>query len=126
MHLHGELRKARSTKDVSLIYNWEKDITAEDRCAMGSPLRPHIVWFGEMVPMIMLATAEVMEADILIIIGTLLQVYPAAGLADEAPRKAERYYIDPNPDMIYNDARFKIIAEKATIGVPTLVKKLLA
>lgn len=125
MHLHGELRKARSTADEFLIYDWDQDITFGDYCAKGSQLRPHIVWFGEMVPMITLAAAEVMKADILLIIGTSLQVYPAAGLASYAPDCAKVYYIDPNPNMISEADDFIILPEKATTGVPRIVNQLL-
>lgn len=125
MHLHGELRKARSSTDEFLIYNWDKDIAFGDCCEKGSQLRPHIVWFGEMVPMITIAAAEVMEADILLIIGTSLQVYPAAGLASYAPDHAKIYYIDPNPGITDQDADFIIVAEKATTGVRKIVNQLL-
>ncbi len=125
LHLHGELRKARSCKDETLIYNWDQDITSEDKCEQGSQLRPHIVWFGEMVPMMEKAAVETMTADILLIIGTSLQVYPAASLMNFAPEDTPIYYIDPNPEIISNDDFFHIIAEKATIGVPMVVEKLL-
>lgn len=125
LHLHGELRKARSTKDEFLVYEWDKDIQPGDCCELGSQLRPHIVWFGEMVPMITTAATEVMEADILLIIGTSLQVYPAAGLAGYAPKHARIYYIDPNPGIISHDTNLVILPEKATVGVPKIVQKLL-
>ncbi len=125
LHLHGELRKARSTEDDFLIYDWDQDIQMGDCCELGSQLRPHIVWFGEMVPMISIAAAEVIEADILLIIGTSLQVYPAAGLVGYTPEHARIYYIDPNPGISASDENFKIIPEKATIGVPNLVNELL-
>lgn len=125
LHLHGELRKVRSSEDESLIYEWEKDLHWGNLCEKGSQLRPHIVWFGEMVPMITLAAAEVREADILLIIGTSLQVYPAAGLASYAPDYAQIYYIDPNPGLHSLDENFTIIAEKATTGVRKMVDQLL-
>ncbi|MFN7117641.1 MAG: SIR2 family NAD-dependent protein deacylase [Saprospiraceae bacterium] len=125
MHLHGELRKARSTEDEFLIYDWDKDIQIGDVCELGSQLRPHIVWFGEVVPMITIAAAEVMKADILLIIGTSLQVYPAAGLAGYAPEHARIYYIDPHPGITSNNHNFIILPEKATTGVPKVVQELL-
>lgn len=125
LHLHGELRKARSTQDEFLIYDWDKDIQLGDCCELGSQLRPHIVWFGETVPMITMAAAEVMEADIVIIIGTSLQVYPAAGLASYAPEDAPIIYIDPKPEITSSDENFIIIPEKATVGVPKVVDALL-
>lgn len=124
-HLHGELRKARSCADEALIYNWDKDIKIGDLCEKGSQLRPHIVWFGEMVPMITMAAAEVMEADILLIIGTSLQVYPAAGLASYTPDHAKIFYIDPNPGITSHDNDFIILPEKATSGVRKVVDQLL-
>ncbi len=85
VHLHGELLKARSNDYPSLVYPWTKDILFGDRCERGAQLRPHIVWFGEMVPMIEVAADATSEADILLIVGTSMQVYPAAGLAGYAP-----------------------------------------
>lgn len=126
LHLHGELRKARSTDDEFLIYDWDKDIQIGDCCELGSQLRPHIVWFGEMVPMITMAATEVMEADIVLIIGTSLQVYPAAGLVGYAPENARIYYIDPQPGITSDDENFIILPEKATVGVPKVVQDLLS
>lgn len=98
LHLHGELTKARSTADPDLVYpiaGWE--LKEGDRCEKGSQLRPHIVWFGEAVPLMPEAEAIVASADILVIVGTSLQVYPAAGLAWCAPASARRFLIDPRP-----------------------------
>jgi len=99
LHLHGELSKVRSTADQSLIYtltpdNWE--IHLGDKCDKGSQLRPHIVWFGEAVPMIEKAMKIVQTADILVVIGTSLNVYPAAGLLNYAPQGTPIFLIDPN------------------------------
>lgn len=127
-HLHGELLKARSTKDDALIYDWENDLILGDLCEKGNQLRPHIVWFGEEVPMLQKAAEMVYDADIVIIIGTSMQVYPAAGLAGYAHRNADIYYIDPKPQIsseIANNPRLKIIKSIATIGVVELVNKLL-
>ena len=91
LHLHGEVRKARSTRDSSLIRDLDdSDIHLGDLCERGSQLRPHIVWFGEMVPAMDEAVELVAEADVLLVVGTSLQVYPAAGLVFEAPRRARR------------------------------------
>lgn len=125
LHLHGELRKVRSEKNehlVSELDGWELRIgdLAED----GAQLRPHIVWFGESVPMITKAAEIVSTADIVIIIGTSLSVYPAAGLMHEAPDHCIKYFIDPSADSQYLDG-VERIAEKAGIGVPKLVKELL-
>lgn len=98
LHLHGELTKARSTADPDLVYpveGWE--LKEGDRCEKGSQLRPHIVWFGEAVPLMAEAEEIVASADILVIVGTSLQVYPAAGLAWCAPDRARRFLIDPRP-----------------------------
>ncbi len=128
IHLHGELVKARSTLDESLIYHWPGDIRLGDYCELGSQLRPHIVWFGEMVPMLQVAAAEVATADIVIIVGTSMQVYPAAGLVGFAPFGADIYYVDPNPSINYELQKrdnLNVIPEKAALGVPLLVEDLL-
>jgi NAD-dependent deacetylase len=98
LHLHGELTKARSTADPDLVYpvaGWE--LKEGDRCEKGSQLRPHIVWFGESVPLMAEAEEIVSSADILVVVGTSLQVYPAASLAWCAPKRARRFLIDPRP-----------------------------
>ena len=126
IHLHGELRKVRSSVHENLIYPWEEDLNFGDLCEKGTQLRPHIVWFGEMVPKITEGSRLVGACDHLIIIGTSMQVYPAAGLVDFAPSHAPIYYVDPKPSLDtrhYPDV--KIIAEKATTGVRKLVDELL-
>ncbi len=126
MHLHGEIFKARSTVDESLIYDLgEKDIQVGDKCARGSQLRPHIVWFGEAVPMIEQAVLEVMEADIVMIIGTSMVVYPAAGLVQYAKKDIPIYFIDPNIPNGLNYKNLAAIPKKASEGVPEIVKKLI-
>lgn len=98
LHLHGELSKARSTLDPQFVYEiGERDIVIGDKCERGSQLRPHIVWFGEDVPLFSRATEIVSEADVVVIIGTSMQVYPAASLIDFAPREAKVFLIDPQP-----------------------------
>ncbi|MDH6308450.1 NAD-dependent deacetylase [Dysgonomonas sp. PFB1-18] len=99
LHLHGELSKVRSTVDPSLIYTLTPDnaeIHIGDKCEKGSQLRPHIVWFGEAVPAIEEAVRIVQKADVLVVIGTSLNVYPAAGLLNYAPPATPIYLIDPN------------------------------
>jgi NAD-dependent deacetylase len=126
VHLHGELLKARSTLDESLVYEWRKDIIAGDKCERGSQLRPHIVWFGEMVPMIEKAQQIASEADIFIVIGTSLVVYPAAGLLHFAPTNSRKFLIDPHADdLSANVPNLRIIKNSATKGVPHLMKALL-
>ena len=128
IHLHGELMKARSTLDPRLIYQWEKDINIGDKCEKGAQLRPHIVWFGEMVPMLEVAALETTKADYVIIIGTSMQVYPAAGLVGYAPPFAPIYYVDPKPSINYELQKrqnLNVISEKATAGVRKVVDELL-
>jgi len=122
-HLHGELLKARSTFNENLVLDWKQDINPGDFCEFNYQLRPHVVWFGEAVPMFEKAMEIVAEAEILMIIGTSMQVYPAAGLVDFAPNGIPLYFIDPKPN-IPEKGNLHIIAEKASIGVPKLVKEL--
>ncbi|OYT15737.1 MAG: NAD-dependent protein deacylase [Bacteroidetes bacterium 4572_77] len=127
MHLHGELKKVRSTLDENLVYelkNWE--LKRGDLCEKGAQLRPHIVWFGEAVPALDEAAKIVREADILIIVGTSMVVYPAASLIDYAPALAKIYYIDPNAHHLAYKKEVQCISEKASIALPTLVKELLS
>lgn len=129
IHLHGELSKARSTKNEKLISDIDGDIILGDKATDGSQLRPHIVWFGEMVPMLDRAATEIQDADIVIIIGTSMQVYPAAGLVGYAPASVEVYYIDPRPTISHElklRNNLKIIESSATEGVPILIDRLLA
>lgn len=126
LHLHGELSKAQSTVDPKLVYtldHWE--IKEGDLCEKGSQLRPFIVWFGEAVPMMVPAINLAKTADVFLILGTSLQVYPAAGLIDYAPRTAKKYLIDPQiPDASLNQEVI-LIREKATIGIKILEELLL-
>ncbi len=127
IHLHGELNKARSTVDEEDIYDLEgKDITTESKCVKGSQLRPHIVWFGEMVPMMEEAVRITLSADIFIVIGTSLVVYPAASLLGFVKESIPVYLIDPNePEIYYPMKNLKFIKEKATKGTRELVYELL-
>ncbi len=127
IHLHGELFKVRSTGDENLVYEWKKDLNIGDKCEKGYQLRPHIVWFGEQVPMISVAAKEVMDADIMIIVGTSMQVYPAAGLVSYLMQGTPIYYIDPNPHISYElqrSANLEVLSEKASTGVRKVVNKL--
>lgn len=126
-HLHGEIKKARSSADDSLLYDLgEKDIQMGDKCEKGSQLRPHVVWFGEPVPMIDQAMHLCSNADIALIIGTSLLVYPAAGLIDFVPDGASKYFIDPKADQSMERPNLEIISKSATEGVPGLVDQLVA
>jgi len=128
IHLHGELRKVRSTLDESLVYHWDGDVTMNDKCEKGSQLRPHIVWFGEMVPMLERAAVLTAHADKVLIIGTSMQVYPAAGLVGYAPLGTPVYYIDPRPSINYElqqSTELTVIEEPATTGVRKVVDELI-
>lgn len=128
IHLHGELKKARSTQNYTFIIDWMNDLNIGDMCPNGFQLRPHIVWFGEMVPMLEPAIQECQSADIILIVGTSMQVYPAAGLVQYAKPGCKVYYIDPKPNISYELKRspnLQVIEEPATIGVVTLVEQLL-
>jgi NAD-dependent deacetylase len=125
VHLHGELTKARSTVDPSLIYDiGYKDIIAGDNCEKGSQLRPHIVWFGEAVPMMDEAARITGEADIFVVVGSSLNVYPAAGLVSYAPEKASLWLIDPKDVSVPVNRKVKVIKEKASNGVAILTDHL--
>ena len=126
MHLHGEIKKARSTVDPDLIYemdHWE--LKMGDKCEKGSQLRPHIVWFGEMVPMIQPATEIAATADIFIVVGTSMVVYPAASLIIYAKPDIPKYYVDPKAFEVSGISNLKIIKKKAGVGVPELVNELM-
>ena len=126
MHLHGEIKKARSTGDPNLIYTLEKpELKMGDTCEKGFQLRPHIVWFGEAVPMMEPAMQEAALADIFIVIGTSMLVYPAASLIHYVDPEKPQFYVDPDANPIAGRKNLVIIREKATVGVPQLVKQLL-
>jgi len=123
IHLHGELLKVRSSYDENLVLDWKKDLLPGDYCEYNSQLRPHIVWFGEAVPMIETAMSLVSVSDIIIIIGTSMQVYPAAGLMQYAPSHSSIYFVDPNPSITETqDGNVLVFAEKASTGVPKVIE----
>lgn len=127
LHLHGELLKVRSVIYEDVVLDWSDDLNLNDTCDRGTQLRPHIVWFGEMVPEIPNAVDLVSKADIVLIIGTSLQVYPAASLIAYAPKDALVYYIDPNP-FISHELKLRkheVIPEVASKGMQILIQKLL-
>ncbi|MFO8145923.1 MAG: SIR2 family NAD-dependent protein deacylase [Bacteroidota bacterium] len=123
-HLHGELLKVRSTFNEDLIMDWRSDLNPGDFCEHNFQLRPHVVWFGEAVPMFPVAAEITEKADILIIIGTSLQVYPAAALMDFVKQGTTIYFIDPKP-TISPGPDVSVISQKASVGVPKLVDQLL-
>ncbi|NLP58124.1 Sir2 family NAD-dependent protein deacetylase [Lutibacter sp. B1] len=127
LHLHGELLKVRSTKNPNLIYKWEKDLNMGDFCEENSQLRPHIVWFGETVPLFENAIKLTSKADILIIVGTSMQVYPAANLINYTKNNIPIYFIDPKPNIQKNYfSNLTVIAKKASVGVTKVVSLLIA
>jgi NAD-dependent deacetylase len=126
IHLHGEIFKSRSTVDENLVYDmkgWE--LKLGDLCEKGSQLRPHIVWFGEMVPMIEKAVMEVSLADIFIVVGTSLLVYPAAGLIDYVSDEVPKYIIDPHIPSVAKRPNLYLIEDKATSGLTRLANELI-
>ncbi len=125
LHLHGELFKVRSTREPSLIYDWKKDLRKGDLCDLGAQLRPHIVWFGEMVPNIEPAAEISRTADIYLVVGTSLAVYPAAGLINYAEYHVPKYIIDPGKPEVYDVPNVYFIQEKASVGAPYLAAKLI-
>lgn len=125
VHLHGEIFKARSSVDPQLIYQLKEDIRLGDLCSKGSQLRPHIVWFGEAVPMMDEAIKAASEADVFVIVGSSLQVYPAAGLIDCVRSSVPKYLIDPRIPSLPEIPNLKTIAKRASEGVSSLVEELL-
>tara|TARA_B110000008_G_scaffold102608_1_gene105480 strand:- start:15671 stop:16339 length:669 start_codon:yes stop_codon:yes gene_type:complete len=123
LHLHGELRKVRSTKNEKQVYEWSKDLNLGDVDENGNQLRPHIVWFGEHVPEMEKAIELTKQADILIIIGTSMQVYPAASLIDYIQSNTPIYFIDPNPSLS-NKTNITNIKSNAQEGTMQLIKML--
>lgn len=124
LHLHGELNKVRSSVDENYVVDWTEDQSLSDTDPQGHPMRPHIVWFGEAVPLIDTAAQWVSQADKVLVIGTSMQVYPAAGLLQYAPYEAERYLVDPRPPAELSN--ISITAAKAKDGVPQLVDQLIS
>jgi len=125
IHLHGELFESRSTKDSSLIYpitGWE--LKLGDLCELGSQLRPNIVWFGEAVPMIEVAYIIASTADIFLVVGTSMLVYPAAGLIDYVPSRVKKFVIDPKKTDILHVPNIEFIVEKGSVGLARLQKQL--
>jgi NAD-dependent deacetylase len=126
IHLHGELFKSRSTVDPRLIYDMDRwELKKGDKCEKGSQLRPHIVWFGEAVPMMDIAVEETMSAEIFIVVGTSLQVYPAAGLLDYVADEIPKYVIDPNMPAVSSRPNLHLIPKKGSVGMEELAEKLM-
>ena len=124
IHLHGELLKVRSTYNETDILDWKTDLVLGDTCKKGFQLRPHIVWFGEEVPMIEKAAAICETAEILLIIGTSMQVYPAASLRHYVPENTPTYFIDPKP-AVASKSNLTVITENATNGIKKVIELLI-
>jgi NAD-dependent deacetylase len=127
IHLHGSLFESRSTKDENLVYpvkGWQLNLG--DVCEKGSQLRPNIVWFGEMVPLMEVAAEEASRADIFLIVGTSMAVYPAAGLIDYVRFDTLKYVVDPKLPRMASIPYLKMVPEKASIGMEIVRKELLA
>ncbi len=126
IHLHGEIFKMRSESDENTFYEITDDIGFGQKATDGSQLRPHVVWFGEPVPMIEEAAKVMASADIFILAGTSLQVYPAAGLIDLLPAGIPKYIIDNNPPYVPPHHNFTVIQKPATEGVEEVKEILLS
>jgi NAD-dependent deacetylase len=126
IHLHGSLFESRSTRDQTLIYpikGWSLNIG--DLCEKGSQLRPNIVWFGEMVPLMEVAAEQASKAEVFLVVGTSLVVYPAAGLINYVPFETLKYVVDPNLPDIGNIPYVKMIQDKASTGMEKVRQELL-
>lgn len=125
IHLHGSLFESRSTVDESLVYpieGWE--LKLGDTCEKGSQLRPNIVWFGEMVPMMEVAAEIAAQAEVFLVVGTSMVVYPAAGLIDYVASKVPKYIVDPNVPSVRAMPNLHFIAEKASVGMEEVRRRL--
>jgi len=126
LHLHGEIRKARPVNDDKVILNIPgEELNLGDYDKHGKQLRPHVVWFGEAVPMLHQALPIMQAADVLIVVGTSLNVYPAAGLIDYTKVSAKKYLVDPQHTG-YQRGKFQVIKENATRGIPRLLAILMS
>jgi len=126
LHLHGEILKMRSVADEHRLYDIKGDIHLGDLADDGFQLRPHVVWFGEAVPMIGKAVQEIVQADIFVLVGSSLNVYPAAGLLDFVPRSAAMFVVDKQIPPTHHFPAMHRIEKPATEGLPELRQKLLA
>lgn len=123
LHLHGEIMKAQSAKFPKLVYPLESDeITPDMKCEKGYPLRPHVVWFGEAVPNMAIASRVVQDADILLVVGTSLQVYPAANLVYEVSPHCKIVLIDPKANQMRINRQVDLISGTAALALPKWVE----
>jgi NAD-dependent deacetylase len=125
VHLHGEILKSRGCHDAEKLYQCTSDIVMGQRADDGTQMRPHVVWFGESVPMMETAIAEAKKADFLIVVGTSLEVYPAATLLDYVPFDIPKFLVDPLPSGLTEES-FHVVEARATDGVPRVVHQLRA
>lgn len=128
IHLHGEIMKVRSSSDWTYVVNWgARDLSLGDLCPLGSQLRPHIVWFGEDVPEFTRAIPVVREADVLLVIGTSLKVYPAAGLVGFVRAGTPVFVVDPDSTVapLASDGDVQFFTEPAAKAVPKIVEELM-
>jgi len=126
VHLHGIITRSQSSLNANLTYPIAgTDIGMNEVCELGSALRPHVVWFGEEVPMIETAAWLCGTADIFMLIGTSLAVYPAAGLINYVPAQVLKYIIDPHIPHLQSNRNIRAIEQKATVGVPEVVEQLM-
>ncbi|MCA5006411.1 SIR2 family NAD-dependent protein deacylase [Sphingobacterium bovistauri] len=124
LHLHGEIMKSQSSKNPELVYPIEGDeIKIDEKCEIGSPLRPHVVWFGEAVPNMSIASRIVKSADVLLIVGTSLQVYPAANLLHDVSPLCKIVLIDPNSNSLPISGNIEQITGKAATELPKWIKR---
>jgi len=127
LHLHGQLFQSRSTADPKLVYDMDHwELKRGDKCEKGSQLRPHIVWFGEAVPMMEPAIEITSQADLLLVVGTSLVVYPAASLVNYTAENVPVFIVDPNKPEIGDHPRLHFIQQPATTGMEELKENLLA
>lgn len=128
IHLHGELTKVRCVS-CHTVQEWKGNLSLNDKCSCGYQLRPHIVWFGEAVPKLEVAIKECLDSNVAIIVGTSMQVYPAASLISYVPKDCSIYYVDPKPSINYELGiladRLSIFNENATTGLEKVVNILL-
>jgi NAD-dependent deacetylase len=122
LHLHGEILKVKSSVDEELVYEWPGDLHLGDLCEKGSQLRPHVVWFGEAVPLMEIAARIVLEAEVLVIVGTSLNVYPAAGLIEYAAPDCRKFLVDPNIPEQVDQRNIECVAEGAGTGISKVIK----
>lgn len=126
LHLHGELTKLRSTVSADHVIDWHEDQLLAHTDPDGAPMRPHIVWFGEEVPLFAQAAEAIADADVVLVVGTSMKVYPAASLLEYAPKRAQCWLIDPNPACNTRTRRaLQVVSERAAVGVPSVVDYLL-